>query len=373
VKKLLGVLFVLAVLAVGGYFGWRSWHTERIRKFAETPVSLAAPRTVDIPPGSGPRRVATLLGEAGVVSNADRFFEFLRLEGIGPKLKAGEYEFEGQVTPRSAAEKIAAGDVKVYRFTVPEGLRVDEILPILAASELNLNLEKLQRLTVDPTFLKKAGVPSNRLEGFLFPETYTFTRGATEESVLTRMIQQALAAYRAADLQRKPGVTLSQLDAFTLASIVEKETGATEERPRISCVFHNRLRVDMPLQTDPTVLYAMSLLRGSWVNNITRRDLETAHPYNTYTTKGLPPGPIANPGAQALAAALNPARCDDLYFVSRNDGTHIFCGDLACHNAAVEKWQREFFRRKRKNGEIAASPHPPSDSRPSPSSESIQK
>ena len=349
-KKIVGVVFLLAVLAVGGFFGWRYWRIEQIRRFAETPISLAVPRTVDIAPGSGPRRVATLLGEAGVVSNADRFFDFLRLEGLGPKLKAGEYEFKGELTPRAAAQKIVSGEVKVYRFTVPEGLRAEEILPIIAGSELKLSLEKLERLAADPGFLKKLGVPADRIEGFLFPETYTFTRGATEEAVLTRMVQQAFSAYRAADLQRKAGVTLSMLDAFTLASIVEKETGAAEERPRISCVFHNRLKTGMPLQTDPTVLYAMSLLRGSWVNNITHRDLETAHPYNTYTTKGLPPGPIANPGAQSLAAALNPARCEDLYFVSRNDGTHVFCGDLKCHTAAVEKWQREFFRKKRNDG-----------------------
>jgi UPF0755 protein len=349
-KKILGFVALLAVVAALGVAGWWYWRIERIRSFAQTPITLAAPRTVDIPPGSGPHRVATLLAEAGVVSNGQRFYEFLRLEDLGPKLKAGEYEFEGSVTPRAAAAKIASGEVKVYRITVPEGLRADEILPILAASELKLDGGKLAQLMQDSAFLKKLGVPSNRIEGFLFPDTYSFTRGTREEAVLARMVQQAFAAYRAADQQRQIGITLSQLEAFTLASIVEKETGAVAERPRISCVFHNRMKVGMPLQTDPTVLYAMSLLRGTWVNNITRVDLQTPHPYNTYTTKGLPPGPIASPGAQALAAALNPSRCDDLYFVSRNDGTHIFCPDLKCHNAAVETWQREFFRKKRKNG-----------------------
>lgn len=348
-KKLLTFLIVLAAVAGAAFAGWRYWRTERIREFARTPLALPSPRTVDIPPGSGPRRVATLLAEGGVISDAERFYEFLRLEQLGPRLKAGEYEFQGTLTPRAAAEKIISGEVKLYRFTVPEGLRVDEILPILAASELKLDPGKLSRLVNDPAFLQKLGIPAAGIEGFLFPDTYAFTRGATEEAVLTRMVQQAFAAYRAAELQRAPGIKLSQLDAFTLASIVEKETGAETERPRISCVFHNRLKIGMPLQTDPTVLYAMSLLRGKWVNNISRTDLETAHPYNTYTTKGLPPGPIASPGAQALAAALNPSRCSDLYFVSRNDGTHIFCPDLKCHNAAVETWQREFFRKKRRN------------------------
>jgi UPF0755 protein len=133
----------------------------------------------------------------------------------------------------------------------------------------------------------------------------------------------------------------------TLASIVEKETGQPDERPRISCVFHNRLRIHMPLQTDPTVMYAAMLRTGHWSRNITKADLLAPHPYNTYTTAGLPPGPIANPGAAALEAALRPSVCHDLYFVSRNDGTHVFCPDLACHAAAVRTWQVEYFKHAR--------------------------
>ncbi|MGA9520082.1 MAG: endolytic transglycosylase MltG, partial [Myxococcaceae bacterium] len=263
---------------------------------------------------------------------------------------AGEYEFDGALSPADVARRIIAGEVKVYRFTVPEGLRADEILPIVAASELKLDLEKLTRLVEDPAFLRKAGIPTERVEGFLYQDTYTFTRNANEETVLKKMISRSLEEYEKAAAMGNPPRKLDLIQTFTLASIIEKETGAPEERPRISCVFHNRLRLGMKLQTDPTVLYAASLIRGSWVNNITRRDLETSHPYNTYTTKGLPPGPIASPGAAALQAALNPLQCEDLFFVSRNDGTHIFCPDLKCHEAAVDKWQRAYFRNKRKNG-----------------------
>lgn len=348
-KKLLvaiGAVGLVLAVAAGGYVLWRR---HSISGFADQPVTLAQPTTVEIPVGSGPRKVANLLAQAGVVKSADALYDYLRDEGLGPRLQAGEYEFSGQVTPRDAIDKIASGQVKTYRFTVPEGLRVDEILPILASSGLNLDLTKLSALTQDKQFLHQAKVPADRAEGFLFPDTYTFTRGATEASVLRKMISRAMEAYEAADRERAPGIRLSMLEAFTLASIVEKETGAVGERPRISCVFHNRLRLGMLLQTDPTVLYATGLLRGTWVNNITRQDLTTPHPYNTYTTKGLPPGPIANPGAAALEAALSPLRCDDLYFVSRNDGTHVFCPDLECHEAAVEKWQRQFFKNK-KNG-----------------------
>jgi UPF0755 protein len=241
--------------------------------------------------------------------------------------------------------------VRVYRFTVPEGLRAEEILPIVAASPLGLDRAQLERLAADPAFLHKVGVPADSIEGFLFPDTYTFTRSATPESVLTKMVQRTLEEYRKADAQRQPGVTLDLLQTVTLASIIEKETGQPQERPHISCVFHNRLKQGMQLATDPTVIYAMRLLRGVYSKNITAKDLRTPHPYNTYLTKGLPPGPIASPGAAALQAALNPLQdCKDLFFVSRNDGTHIFCPTYECHQAAVQQWQVEYFRKKKRGG-----------------------
>jgi UPF0755 protein len=150
-----------------------------------------------------------------------------------------------------------------------------------------------------------------------------------------------------ADAARKGGVALGEAQAVVLASIIEKETGRGDERARISCVFHNRLRIGMRLQTDPTVLYAKMLRTGAWSKNITRADLASPHPYNTYTTAGLPPGPIASPGAAALRAALAPEECRDLYFVSRNDGSHVFCPDLSCHAAAVRAHQVEPFRSRR--------------------------
>ena len=346
-KKVLIAVVLLLVLGAAGTGGFLFLRNQKITAFASQAHPLSAPVTVDIKPGTGPKKLASQLAEAGVVSDAELLYGYLRREKLAPKLKAGEYEFEGSPTPIEVIEKIAEGEVKTYRFTVPEGLRAEEILPILAQSELHLDLQKLKRLAKDPQFLEKAGVPADRIEGFLYPDTYTFTHGATEEQVLTKMVASALAAYKEANAERAPGEKLSELETFTLASIIEKETGAPDERPRISCVFHNRLRLGMNLATDPTVLYAMSLIRGSWVNNITRKDLLTPHPYNTYVTKGLPPGPIASPGMEALKAALNPIRCDDLFFVSRNDGHHIFCPDYACHEAAVKRWQQEFFRKKR--------------------------
>jgi UPF0755 protein len=159
------------------------------------------------------------------------------------------------------------------------------------------------------------------------------------------MVQRFKEEYAKANELRNPAVVFTVGETATFASIVEKETGRPEERPHIACVFHNRLRLGMRLQTDPTVMYATMLRTGRWSRNISRADLLAPHPYNTYTSAGLPPGPIANPGAAALRAALAPAECKDLYFVSRNDGTHVFCPDLRCHNAAVHEWQVEYFRR----------------------------
>ena len=348
-KKLavLGSALLLVGAGAGAFWWWRDW---RLTRFAHRPFGSEEPKLVEIASRSGPRGIAELLSDKRIVANADLFYAYLRREKLIPRLKAGEYEFAGALTPVQVAEKIAAGQVKVYHFTVPEGLRTEEILPILAQSELHLDLAKLTVLTSDAEFLRKLGVPASSAEGFLFPDTYAFTRGASEAGVLAKMVTRALEEYRRADGQRKSGVTLDLLQTMTLASIVEKETAAPEERPRISCVFHNRLRLRMKLGTDPTVLYAMRLIRGRWINNITSEDLRTEHPYNTYTNYGLPPGPIANPGAASIQAALNPIDCTDLYFVSRNNGTHVFCPDLECHNEAVERWQREYFRRQRHGG-----------------------
>jgi UPF0755 protein len=349
VKKVLIAVAVLGVLAAVGGGAWWMRRQQQLRAFGDAPFGASGQRAiVDVPPASGPRKVAELLAAAGVVGSAEDFYAYVRMEKAGPKLKAGEYEFETPVSPAEIVAKLAAGKVRTYRVTIPEGLRVDEILDALAKSELKLDRAKLDAVVKNPELLQKAGLPTKEPEGFLYPDTYLFTRGFTEESAISKMVARALEEYRAADAQRKPGVKLGLLEAFTLASIVEKETGAPDERPRIACVFHNRLKLKMKLQTDPTVIYAMMLMRGTYSKNITRKDLETEHPYNTYAVKGLPPGPIASPGSAALRAALNPIDCQDLFFVSRNDGTHIFCPDLQCHEAAVQQWQIQYFRSKRK-------------------------
>lgn len=339
-KKVLVLVLVVLVLGAAGAAGWWWFNEQRITEFAAESFGTGT-RVVDIPAGTNPKGVARLLAEGKVVADADLMYAWLKREKLGPKLRAGEYEFLGPQTPGQVTDKIISGQVKLYRFTVPEGLRVDEILPILASSELELDLGKLKQLAATPAFVRKTGVPADTLEGFLLPDTYLFQKGATEEQVLTKMVSRTIEEFKKAP--RKDGVKFNLLEAITMASIVEKETGASEldQRSHISCVFHNRLRENWRLDTDPTVIYAMMLIRGSYSKNITTKDLQTDHPYNTYRNKGLPPGPIASPGVAAIHAALNPVDCPDFFFVSRNDGTSVFCPDMKCHEAAVDKFQRQ--------------------------------
>jgi UPF0755 protein len=345
-KRILISLLLLLSLSAILAFGYWLLKQRKLTEFAQTPFGNETPKLVLIQRGTGPRALASQLKEAGVVQEASLFYEWVRREGWVSKLKAGEYEFVGPLTPAQVIQHIVGNHVKTYRFTIPEGLRMDEVVPIMAAAGLGWSPQKLTELMRNATLSRQWGVPADNLEGFLFPDTYLFSRGTSEEEALKKMVKATLDTYAAAP--QKPGLQLNLLETITLASIIEKETGAAEERPRISCVFHNRLRLKMLLQTDPTVLYAKMLRLGHFDNNITREDLRAPHPYNTYVSKGLPPGPIASGGKAAIEAALMPLECKELYFVSKNDGTHVFCPDLQCHNKAVDKWQRQFHKKNKK-------------------------
>jgi len=344
VRRLLAGALLALVLAVAaaGAWGYRA-----LSAFRETPFGAPGEKVVAIPAGASARAVVRTLARAGVLSDervADLYVRWIVRDDR--PFKAGEYAFEGPLTPDEVLERVRRGEVKLYGFTVPEGLRDEEIAAIVARSGL-VPAQQFLAVARDPAAARELGVPYPRLEGFLYPDTYRFARGVSAHAIAAAMVGRFREEYRAAEASRRPDVTLGMGEAATLASIVEKETGREDERARISCVFHNRLRIGMPLQTDPTVMYATMLRTGQWSKNITRADLQARHPYNTYTTAGLPPGPIANAGSAALAAALAPAQCKDLFFVSRNDGSHVFCPDLACHAQAVRTWQVEFFRKGR--------------------------
>jgi UPF0755 protein len=343
-KRVVAVL-VLAVLLGAGVTAAVLWG--ELAGFRDTPYGSLEEKVVVVPSGASARAVVRALARAGVLSDerlAWRYVRFVRRDR--PPFRAGEYAFAGPLLPEEVLGRVWRGEVKLHRFTIPEGLRADEIAAIVGRSGL-ASEEAFLRTARDPSLARALDLPYASLEGFLYPDTYAFARGADARAIAEAMVARFKEEYARADAARKPGVTLGLGETATLASIVERETGRPEERPRIACVFLNRLRMGMRLQTDPTVMYATMLRTGRWSKNISRADLLMEHPYNTYTTAGLPPGPIANAGGAALRASLAPADCRDLYFVSRNDGTHVFCPDLVCHNAAVRRWQVEFFRRAR--------------------------
>jgi UPF0755 protein len=333
----------LALLAIAGAIAlgitWRE-----VARFRATPYGGPEEKVVVVPPGASARAVVRILAQAGVLSHERAAWLYVRyVRRDGRAFRSGEYSFTGPLLPDQALERVHVGQVKLYRFTVPEGLRADEIADVIGRSGL-VRAEDFLAVARDPAVASALGLPYPSLEGFLFPDTYSVARGLSARGLAELMVSHFREEYAQANARRSAVVTLDMGQVATLASIVEKETGQPTERPRIACVFYNRLRAGMRLQTDPTVMYATMLRTGHWSKNITRADLVAPHPYNTYTTAGLPPGPIANAGAAALQAVLSPDACADLYFVSRNDGSHEFCADLRCHNAAVKTWQIDFFR-----------------------------
>jgi len=339
------ILWLFAVAVLAG-LGWAAWRLSDERSFAAAQFGEGE-RTVVVPPGTGPHALAKLLADARVVSDEHRFYTHLHWFRRGKVTKAGEYGFDGPLVPDEVLGKLVRGDVKLYRFTVPEGLRVDEVAAIVAGTSI-CTAQEFLAIARDPGSPKRFGVPGPSMEGYLFPDTYAVPRSAGCGGLISAMVAQFQRAWQHAQAQRLPSVKLDELRAITLASIVEKETGQSQERAHVSCVFHNRLRKGMPLQTDPTVIYAILLSNDfKWDGNIHKKDLSLRHPYNTYVIRGLPPGPIANPGGKALEAALHPMTCKDLYFVSRNDGTTAFCPDLKCHNKNVQKFQVEYFRHRK--------------------------
>jgi UPF0755 protein len=346
-RRTLAVVLAAALAAGAAVVGlaWRE-----VALFRETPYGSLEEKVVSVPSGASARAVIRELARAGALSDERLAWRWVRWLKRDPRpFRAGEYSFTGPLTPDQVLERVYRGEVKLHRFTVPEGLRADEIAAVVARSGLAAEADFLAAAR-DPALARALDLPYPGLEGFLFPDTYAVPRGVTARRIAEAMVARFKEEYAKADQLRKAGVVFTMGEAAVFASIVEKETGRPEERPRIACVFHNRIRTGMRLQTDPTVMYATMLRTGRWSKNISRSDLLAPHPYNTYTSAGLPPGPIANPGGAALRAALSPADCKDLYFVSRNDGTHVFCPDLRCHNAAVREWQVEFFRRARERG-----------------------
>lgn len=306
-----------------------------LMSWADRPVGTAAQEKLfTVASGQGLKKTAAALQQEGLVSDALRFTILARLDKQDKLLKAGEYFLSTTLTPRQILGQMVEGRVHLYRLTIPEGFNLVQIAAAVSAAGLESEKNFLDAAR-DPESAKRLGIAADTLEGYLFPDTYYFPRGLDSSTIIATMVKQFRAAFKQAWEQRTKELGLTVHEVVTLASIIEKETGAPEERPLISSVFHNRLKKGMRLETDPTVIYGIPDFDG----NIKRKHLETYTPYNTYKIKGLPPGPIAGPGALAMQAALYPAQTKYLYFVSKKDGTHQFSRTIKEHNAAVRKYQ----------------------------------
>ena len=331
-KRFLGWMTLLLVLAAVAVGGWAYVNLERPYKgYAE------AEQFVDIPVGSGTVSMGKRLADMGVIRSAASFRLAVWMRGAGRRLQAGEYRFDQPMTAAEVVDKIARGDVYVRAITFREGLTMREMAAAFESAGFGTAPEFLAAAK-NGQLVQDIDPAARDLEGYLFPDTYTLQRRTTPEQLVERMVNRFRKALTPEVQQQAAARGLSVRQLVTLASLVEKETGKAEERPIVAGVYSNRLRIGMGLQCDPTVIYAL-LLAGRYDGNIRRDDLQIDSPYNTYRYSGLPPGPIAAPGEASLTAAANPADVPYLYFVSRNDGSHVFSSTLAEHNHNVATYQ----------------------------------
>lgn len=324
------VVFITAI-SLAGWFAL----------YVTTPVSGTAQVRVLIPRGAGVRRITKILGEKGIITDDVRFLVLVRLLDKVNKLRAGEFIIARGLTPLQVLQFLETAKPVSHLVTIPEGFTMEQVAQVFADRHW-VDKEEFLRLCRKPSFIKKTGLTGKTLEGYLFPDTYALVRGEVNtEIIITMMVDNFKNVWKS--LNKPDKLQWSRHELVTLASIVEKETGAATERATIAGVFYNRLRKGMRLQSDPTTIYGLAHFNG----NLTRRDLQSKTPYNTYVIPGLPPGPICSPGRSALSAVLHPAKVPYYYFVAKNDGTHCFSTSLKQHNRAVRTYQK-----KRSNGQM---------------------
>lgn len=323
---------LLALVPLALYLAW--YHETR------WPVRSAQdpPQTLIVEPGWSVLEIGRRLQGLGLARHPEIFRVVVMRKGATAKLRAGEYSFEGQMSLEQIVDKMVRGDVVRHAVTFPEGKNIEEMAALAAAQ--GIPAAAFQAAARDAALIRDLDPEAEDLEGYVFPDTYDISPRRPDAA--SDLVARGVRRFReviAPDLPRLPKLDLTLREAITLASLVELETAVGEERPRIAAVFLNRLKRRMPLQTDPTVIYALRK-GGAWDGNIRKGDLEIDSSYNTYRYAGLPPGPIASPGRASLRAVFEPAPVADLYFVSRNDGTHHFSATLEEHARAVNYYQR---------------------------------
>jgi len=322
--------FIFLLLVVLGISGWLGWAVL-------SPITPAAQTFVLLRPGYGTRRIARELKNAGVIRSADAFVlwhSFHRQRS----LKAGEYLFDKTADARTIHDRLVRGDIYVHTVVIPEGFNMFDIAQAIEDAGLGKAQDFLLVAKSDTSLISDLAPEAKTLEGFLFPNTYEFTRTMTMHDMAAAMVKQ----FR--QVATQVGLTTDVEQTVTMASIVEKETSVAEERRLVASVYYNRLSKKIALQADPSVIYG-ELLKGTYTGALHHQDMQTDSPYNTYKHPGLPPGPIANPGKTSLEAALHPATSDYYYFVSNGNGHHNFARSLEEHNRNVAKFRKIAFRR----------------------------
>ena len=337
--RVIFILFLLAVLASGGWLAWALMQ----------PVTPAGQTFVLLHPGYSTRRIANELQSAGVIRNADAFvvWHYLRHKH---SLKAGEYLFDNSATAVDVHRRLVRGDVYFHTVVIPEGFNMFDIAQAIQNAGLGSSEDFLKVATSDTALISDLAPDAKTLEGYLFPNTYEFTRMQTMEEMAAAMVKQFRLVAKEIGLTNDAKITdvkNSDLQnqsndvqqTVTLASIIEKETAAPEERPLVASVYYNRMAKHGALQADPSVIYA-ELLQGSYSGALHHADMQFNSDYNTYTHPGLPPGPIGNPGKTSLEAAMHPADTDYFYFVSNGNGHHRFAKNLEEHNKNVAAYRK---------------------------------
>jgi UPF0755 protein len=328
-RRFLVTVFLFGALLGLGTAGWALW-------WVYQPMRIAAPSVdLSIEPGTLPRGVAQAVANAGVAVSPELLYWWFRISGQGRQIKAGSYELEAGLTPHRLLSKLTRGEEALRAVTLVEGWNFRQFRAALSKED---QLKPDTKGLSDDAIMALVGRTGVHPEGRFYPDTYTYAKGTSDIAVLKRAIRAMDKHLAAAWQQRSPAtVARSPDDALILASIVEKETGKAADRALVASVFNNRLRVGMPLQTDPTVIYGLGT---AYDGSLHKKDLQTDTPWNTYTRAGLPPTPISMPGKASLVAAVHPAETRALYFVARGDGSSQFSATLDEHNRAVNKFQR---------------------------------
>lgn len=331
-SKFFKFTLILSILIGIVFFLYYNWYWSDLGPKVVMPEAIE----VNVKEGDGLYKAIKYLEKDGLIKNNFMLKIKIKFMSLEPVIQPGIYRFVGEQRPKDLLNVLLSGDILKVKMTIPEGFNIYQIAEKLATSGLREQpqvwLDELKKTSL----FKKIPGEALSLEGYLFPDTYEHSAVAKPQAVVARMVDQFFTTLNDEVVTQAAKHNLNLHQLVTLASIIEKETSVGEERRRISGVFHNRMRIGMRLQTDPTVIYG---LLPNYLGRIRKVDLITPSPYNTYTLRGLPPGPIANPGLASLKAAADPLDTQDLYFVSRGDGTHHFSKTLSEHNAAVRKYQ----------------------------------